>query len=82
MKKPKDSVSVEFIQDHVFFCYGKRLFATSNQMRNNDGEYMERRRYNIPLSYYKDFVKKKLIKKLDVDPTAPKKTTKKTTKKK
>ena len=77
MIKQKDSVSVEFLEDHVLFLYGKRTFCTSNQMRADDGEFLPRRRYNIPLEYYKDFIKNKLIKKLDVDPTAKKKTTKK-----
>jgi len=77
MTKQKNTVSVEFLIDHVFFIFGKRTFATSNQLRALDGEFMPRRRYNIPLDYYKDFLKKKLIKKLDVDPTATKKVTKK-----
>ena len=72
----KKTVSVEFLKDHVFFIHGKRTFATSNQMRADDGEFMPRRRYGLPLEYYKEFLKKKLIKKLDVDPV-PKKTTKK-----
>ena len=84
MRKPKDSVSVEFVKDHVFFCYGKRLFATSNQMRAEDGEFMPRRRYNLPLEYYAEFLEKGLIKELDESPikTVKKKVTKKTTKKK
>lgn len=77
MTQPKDSVSVEFLKDHVLFLYGKRTFCTSSQMRNDDGEFQERRRYNIPLEYYKEFITKKLIKKLDVDPIPKKKTTKK-----
>jgi hypothetical protein len=72
----KKTISVEFLKDHVFFIHGKRTFATSKQMRADDGEFMPRRRYKLPLDYYKEFLKKKLIKKLDVDPI-PKKTTKK-----
>jgi len=73
----KETTSVEFIKDHVFFIYGKRTFASSGQMRNDDGEFKPRKRYNLPLEYYKEFLTKKLIKKLDVDPTVTKKTTKK-----
>lgn len=72
----KKTISVEFLEDRVFFIHGKRVFATSKQMRNDDGEFLPRRRYNLPLDYYKEFLKKKLIKKLDIDPI-PKKTTKK-----
>lgn len=68
----KNTISVEFLEDRVFFIHGKRTFATSKQMRNDDGEFMPRRRYNLPLDFYKEFVKKKLIKKIVPDPTKKK----------
>ena len=76
MTKKENTCSVEFLVNRVCFLFGKRTFCNSNPMKDGNGGFMPKKRYNIPLDYYEDFVSNGFIKELDESPIKKKKVVK------
>lgn len=56
------TIKVEFLKDRVMFLGGKRIFCTSNQVKDAAGKLKPKRKYSIPSELHDEFVEKGIIK--------------------